>query len=83
MQNITLVFVKMLYQLGWCPCIEFLRQLLQNKIFDVVIVDEASQCGFEGIPLYYLAKKILVVGDDKQITPEAVGIPLDIVNRLK
>ena len=55
----------------------------ESKMFDVVIVDEASQCGFEGIPLYYLAKKILVVGDDKQITPEAVGIPLDIVNRLK
>lgn len=29
----------------------------ESKMFDVVIVDEASQCGFEGIPLYYLAKK--------------------------
>ncbi|KAA0894170.1 AAA domain-containing protein [Oryzomonas rubra] len=41
--------------------------------FDVVIVDEASQCGFEGLPLLYLAKKIIVVGDEKQISPEAVG----------
>lgn len=43
-------------------------------MFDVVIVDEASQCGFEGLPLYYLGKKIIIVGDDKQISPEAVGI---------
>jgi len=42
--------------------------------FDIVIVDEASQCGFEALPLMYLTKKILIVGDDKQISPEAVGI---------
>ena len=39
-------------------------------IFDVVIIDEASQCGVEALPLFYLGKKILVVGaDDKQISP--------------
>lgn len=42
--------------------------------FDVIIVDEASQCGYESLPLFYLAKKIIVVGDEKQISPEAVGI---------
>jgi hypothetical protein len=51
-------------------------------MFDVIIVDEASQCGFEAIPLFYLGKKILIVGDDKQISPEAVGVPQDAVNRL-
>lgn len=44
------------------------------SIFDIVIVDEASQCGFEALPLMYIAKKILIVGDDKQISPEAVGV---------
>lgn len=44
-----------------------------SEIFDVVIVDEASQCGFEALPLFYLGKKILIVGDDRQISPEAVG----------
>ena len=44
--------------------------------FDVIIVDEASQCGIEAMPLLYLAKKILIVGDDKQISPESVGLPL-------
>jgi very-short-patch-repair endonuclease len=51
-------------------------------MFDVIIVDEASQCGLESLPLFYMGKKILVVGDDKQISPEAVGVPLDAVHRL-
>uniref|UniRef100_UPI004055ACB9 AAA domain-containing protein n=1 Tax=Candidatus Electrothrix sp. TaxID=2170559 RepID=UPI004055ACB9 len=42
--------------------------------FDVVIADEASQCGPEALPLLYLGKQILAAGDDKQISPEAVGI---------
>ncbi len=51
-------------------------------MFDVIIVDEASQCGFEALPLFYLGKKILIVGDDKQISPEAVGVNHDAVHRL-
>ncbi|HPO14056.1 MAG TPA: AAA domain-containing protein [Candidatus Hydrogenedentes bacterium] len=51
-------------------------------VFDVIIVDEASQCGVEALPLFYLAKKILIVGDDKQISPDAVGLPRDAVHRL-
>jgi len=51
-------------------------------MFDVIIVDEASQCGIEALPLLYLGKKILIVGDDKQISPEAVGLSRDAVHRL-
>ena len=51
-------------------------------MFDVIIVDEASQCGVEALPLFYLGKKILIVGDDKQISPDAVGLPRDSVHRL-
>ena len=51
-------------------------------MFDVIIVDEASQCGFEALPLFYLGKKILIVGDDKQISPDAVGVPQDAVHRI-
>jgi very-short-patch-repair endonuclease len=43
-------------------------------IFDVIVVDEASQCGVEALPLLYLGDRVLIVGDDKQISPEAVGI---------
>jgi len=52
------------------------------SMFDMIIVDEASQCGVEALPLFYLAKKILIVGDDKQISPDAVGLPRDSVHRL-
>ena len=51
-------------------------------MFDVIIVDESSQCGFEAIPLFYLSKKILIVGDDKQISPDSPGIPENAVHRL-
>ncbi|WP_084502921.1 AAA domain-containing protein [Desulfatirhabdium butyrativorans] len=51
-------------------------------VFDIIIVDEASQCGIESFPLFFLGKKILIVGDDKQISPDAVGLPRDAVHRL-
>lgn len=53
------------------------------EMFDVIIVDEASQCGPDSLPLMYLGKKLLVVGDDQQISPEAVGINEDAVFRLR
>ncbi|QFP77455.1 AAA domain-containing protein [Deinococcus sp. AJ005] len=52
-------------------------------MFDVVIVDEASQAGPEALFLSFIAKKIIIVGDDKQIEPEAVGIQLNKVEDLK
>ncbi len=51
-------------------------------IFDVIITDEASQCGPEALPLMYLGKRILVVGDDKQISPEAVGVNREKIQQL-
>jgi very-short-patch-repair endonuclease len=51
--------------------------------FDVVIVDEASQSGPEALFLQYLAKQIIVVGDDKQISPDNVGLNKDDVNLLR
>lgn len=41
-----------------------------KDLFDVVIIDEASQSGVEALFLFYLAKKVIVVGDDKQISPD-------------
>ncbi|MFE7547703.1 AAA domain-containing protein [Streptomyces gardneri] len=42
--------------------------------FDVVIIDEASQSGPEALLLAWLGAKIVVVGDDKQVSPANVGI---------
>ena len=37
-------------------------------LFDVVVIDEATQCDVaSAIPLLYRAKKVVIVGDDKQL----------------
>lgn len=51
--------------------------------FDVVIIDEASQCGPEAVFLAHIAKKVVVVGDDKQISPEAVAIEVEQMEAIK
>jgi len=51
--------------------------------FDVVIIDEASQSGPEALFLQYLATKIIVVGDDKQISPDSIGIDREDANLLR
>jgi hypothetical protein len=39
----------------------------RDKMFDLVIVDEATQCRVDdALPLMYRARKVMVVGDDKQ-----------------
>ena len=41
--------------------------------FDVVIVDEASQADAMGLIALYMAQTTVVVGDDEQVSPDAVG----------
>jgi very-short-patch-repair endonuclease len=53
-----------------------------SGLFDVIIIDEASQCGPEALPLLQLGKRLIVVGDDKQVSPEAVGIDQAQVQQL-
>ncbi len=55
----------------------------QPEIFDIAIIDEASQSGPEALILNFLAKKVIVVGDDKQIKPRYVGINHDDVEYLR
>lgn len=46
----------------------------QQGMYDYVIIDEASQIGADAIFLLYISKKIIIVGDDKQTSPEYVGV---------
>ena len=50
--------------------------------FDVVIVDEASQADVMALAALYLGDQIVVVGDDEQVSPEAVGQDLTKVKAL-
>lgn len=54
-----------------------------TDLFDVVIIDEASQSGPEALLLAYLAKKLVVVGDDKQISPTYAGTNFEDVIHLR
>ena len=41
---------------------------LTNDLFDMVVIDEASQCDIaSAIPLFYRAKKVVVIGDPLQL----------------
>jgi very-short-patch-repair endonuclease len=51
--------------------------------YDLVIIDEASQLGIESLFLFYIAKKMVVVGDDQQISPYGVGIADDAIAGLQ
>ncbi|MFE2712935.1 AAA domain-containing protein [Streptomyces mirabilis] len=50
--------------------------------FDVVIVDEASQVGLDGLLLLWLAPRIIVVGDDRQCAPFYSGSKHDRITQI-
>ena len=54
-----------------------------KNIFDVVIVDEASQSDISSLAILYMGKKLIIVGDDKQVSPMAVGINADKMENLR
>jgi very-short-patch-repair endonuclease len=54
----------------------------QLGCFDLVIIDEASQSDLTALPAILRAKKVLIVGDDKQVSPEGVGLEEDKIRNL-
>jgi very-short-patch-repair endonuclease len=64
----------------WRVC----EQLPSNLgMFDLVIVDEASQSDIRSLPILLRAKKILIVGDNQQVTPTPIGIDQTEVQHLR
>ncbi|MBK7042112.1 MAG: hypothetical protein IPH46_17090 [Bacteroidetes bacterium] len=58
----------------WTAEIKNLGQLfpLQHDLFDLIIVDEASQVNLaEILPAFYRGKNICIVGDHKQLSLKA------------
>ncbi|MBN1928940.1 MAG: very short patch repair endonuclease, partial [Chlorobiaceae bacterium] len=51
--------------------------------FDLVIVDEASQSDIWALPAILRGKTILVVGDDKQVSPDAGFVSAERVQELR
>lgn len=51
--------------------------------FDLIIIDEASQSDVSSMAILYMGKKLIIVGDDKQVSPMAVGVEVDKLNALQ
>ncbi len=51
--------------------------------FDIILIDEASQADITALPLLYFGKKVIIVGDDKQVSPAAVGVTAAEINHLQ
>lgn len=50
--------------------------------FHLVIIDEASQSDLTALPALLRAQKVLIVGDDKQVSPEGIGIEEEKIRNL-
>ncbi|HEX6811959.1 MAG TPA: AAA domain-containing protein [Planctomycetota bacterium] len=55
---------------------------LTTTRFDVVILDEASQCDVMGLLALALGREVVVVGDHEQVSPYAVGLSADRIRAL-
>ena len=55
----------------------------EPECYDLVVVDEASQLGIDSCFLFYISRKMIVVGDDQQISPYGIGIPDDAIADLQ
>ncbi len=70
---------------GWImPMGRALENLDPRKnSFDVIIIDEASQSDVASLAILYMGKKLIIVGDDKQVSPMAVGVDADKMSALQ
>ena len=55
----------------------------EPECYDLVIVDEASQLGIDSSFMFYISSKMIVVGDDQQISPYGIGIPDEAIADLQ
>jgi len=71
----------------WIMPTELVSQMLPSKLglFDVVILEEASQSDCQVIPVLLRGKKVIIIGDNDQVNPEkkAPGFQEMVSERLK
>lgn len=51
--------------------------------FDLVILDEASQSDITAVSAIARGKQALIVGDEEQVSPSNIGIPIQRINALR
>ena len=69
---------------GWIMPINRALESLNPKSnrFDIIFIDEASQSDISSLAILYMGKKLIIVGDDEQVSPMAVGVEVNKVNAL-
>ncbi len=55
----------------------------RTNSFDIIIIDEASQSDISALAVLYMGKKFIIVGDDKQVSPMAVGMEVEKMNKIE
>lgn len=70
---------------GWIMPINRALDSLDPKTnrFDIIIIDEASQSDISSMAILYMGKKLIIVGDDKQVSPMAIGMDADKMSALE
>ena len=72
-RRLVSTFEELLFRLvpGWMCTPEAVSSIFPlNKVFDIVLFDEASQCfAEEALPVLYRGKQVLIVGDQQQLPP--------------
>src|SRR5260370_19937285 len=72
------------FRAGLCQRGAFSEQLPATLAsFDLVILDEASQSDARELPALLRGKKILVVGDDRQVSPSSAFLSIANIARLR
>ena len=69
---------------AWIMPIDRVAQFFpaQLEMFDVVIVDEASQARLDSVFLLALSKRVVIVGDHKQVSPDGGMLPVSEVEQI-
>lgn len=70
---------------GWIMPINRALESLNPKTnrYDIIIIDEASQADISSLAILYMGRKLIIVGDDKQVSPMAVGVEIDKMSSLE
>jgi very-short-patch-repair endonuclease len=55
---------------------------VQLDCFDLVVIDEASQSDLSALPAMLRGRKLLIVGDDRQVSPDGVGLEEERIKAL-
>lgn len=54
----------------------------QFGAFDLVVIDEASQSDLSALPALLRGSRLLIVGDDRQVSPDPIGLEEDRIRAL-